>query len=47
MLTIEKVMEAMMGSDGKISFKDVYYPELSDCVNDLIEHIKEKFNPSL
>ena len=42
MLTIEKVMEAMMGSDGKISFKDVYYPELSDCVNDLIEHIKEK-----
>lgn len=36
MLTIEKVIEAMMGNDGKISFKDTYYPELSDCVYDLV-----------
>ena len=34
-----------MGNDGKINFKDTYYPELSDCVDDLAKMLG-KFGPN-
>jgi NAD-dependent DNA ligase len=39
-LTLESVAEAMLGNGG--SFKDVYYPDLIDCVDELTEFIKKK-----
>ena len=33
-LTLENVAEAMLGNG--LSFKDVYYPELQDCVDDVV-----------
>ena len=39
-LTLENVAEAMLGNGG--SFKDIYYPDLIDCVGELEEFIKKK-----
>lgn len=39
-LTLENVAEAMLGNGG--SFKDIYYPDLIDCIGELEEFIKKK-----
>lgn len=39
-LTLESVAETMLGNG--LSFKDVYYPDLIDCVDELTEFIKKK-----
>jgi len=39
-LTLESIAETILGNG--LCFKDVYYPELTDCVDELTEFIKKK-----
>ena len=39
-LTLESIAEAMLGNGG--SFKDIYYPDLIDCLDELKEFIRKK-----